>query len=423
MNQICLSNNNHFICWHLLQHLMTQIIQTTVLLDSVCLGYCFRYLYSGTCIPSAPILRLNVHCPLLLCLGRLMVGLYFLSYCANFVWASRFVYLLGPTFSALGITFETFWPACRLFCISHHFVHKKKEMTNKWGSKNRKSKKLSKEHHYIYKSTQMSELFIWSARKKFIVTLSYKIFFTVSPSLKHANQWSVTVGLLVATSLVTVSYWEFSWALVLRAENNHGCVMAVVQRRVRVRVMGLGASWSGGFIKSKIERLVVISGPISSQDVSWYQKPDTRVSSHTHTVEDAQRSAHTHGCVIGNTSVTEWQVKGTEFRMLGFITSWHTHTHTLDLWRLSWLVFRVVTMKWSNVSPEWTGGREPPHFHCRLAGTFTDYQTGQSLVCLTDTKWLPRGDGEQTCLEVRHHLDAIKEMQFNLRISIMNESV
>lgn len=38
-----------------------------------------------------------------------------------------------------------------------------------------------------------------------------------------------------------VSYWEFFWALVLRAENNQGCVMAAVQRRVRVRVMGLGA--------------------------------------------------------------------------------------------------------------------------------------------------------------------------------------
>lgn len=54
-----------------------------------------------------------------------------------------------------------------------------------------------------------------------------------------------------------------------------------------------------------------------------------------------------------------------------------------------------------------------------------DYQAGHSLVYLTDTKWLPGGDGLQTCLEVRHHLDAIKEMQFSseMRIFIINESV
>lgn len=156
-NQICLSNNNHFICWHLLEHLMTHIIQTTVLLDSV-----FRYLYT---LSSQIVLRLNVQCPMS-CLGRLMVSLCFLGYWANFVWASRFVYLFGPPISALGITLETSWPVCGLFCIFHHFACKNKVMTNKWGAKNPKCKKLSKEHHYIYKSTQMSELYIWSARKK-----------------------------------------------------------------------------------------------------------------------------------------------------------------------------------------------------------------------------------------------------------------
>lgn len=150
---------------------------------------------SGICI-EVSVYRLlpdslTSECPMsfLSCSGRLMVSLYFPGYWANFVRASRFVYLFGPPISALGVTLETSWPACRLFCIFHHFVCKNKVMTNKWGSKNPKSKKLSKEHHYIYKNTQMSELYIWSARKNVIVTLSYKvsIFETCKPMICHSG--------------------------------------------------------------------------------------------------------------------------------------------------------------------------------------------------------------------------------------------
>lgn len=68
--------------------------------------------------------------------------------------------------------------------------------------------------------------------------------------------------------------------------------------------------------------------------------------------------------------------------------------------------------------------RTAPHFLCCLAGTLTDDQKGNLLVCLTDTKWVLGGDGLQTDLEVRHHVDAIKEMQFNSEmIFVINESV
>lgn len=73
---------------------------------------------------------------------------------------------------------------------------------------------------------------------------------------------------------------------------------------------------------------------------------------------------------------------------------------------------------------EWTEKKQSPHFLCWLAGTLTDYQKGNLLVCLTDAEWLSGADGLQTCLEVRHQVDAIKEMQFNSEmIFVINESV
>lgn len=61
--------------------------------------------------------------------------------------------------------------------------------------------------------------------------------------------------------------------------------------------------------------------------------------------------------------------------------------------------------------------KKSAHFLCWLAGTLTDYQKGNLLVCPTDTKWLLGSDGLLTCLEVRHYADAIMEMQFNSEMS------
>lgn len=121
---------------------------------------------TGICIPSPPRRSYVWMSNVFFCCVWVISSWIYISWVTNFVWASRFVYLFGTPISALGITLETFWPACRLFCMSHQFVCKNKVMTNKWGSENPKGKKLRKDHHYIYKSTQMSELMHLVCMKK-----------------------------------------------------------------------------------------------------------------------------------------------------------------------------------------------------------------------------------------------------------------